>query len=60
MLELARIVNSDCNCSFIVLATVITIINYDSKTFLVQATEAKTEPWPSSSQVSLQAIVAQL
>jgi len=34
----ARIVNYDCNSSFIVLATVITIINYDRKTFIVQAT----------------------
>ena len=34
----ARIVNYDCNSSFIVLATVITIINYDHKTFIVQAT----------------------
>ncbi len=32
------IVNYNCNCSFIVLATVITIINYDHKTFIVQAT----------------------
>ncbi len=36
--ELARIINYDCNCSFLVLATVITIINYDRKTFIVQAT----------------------
>jgi hypothetical protein len=34
----ARIVNYDRNCSFIVLATVITIVNYDRKTFIVQAT----------------------
>ena len=34
----ARIINYDCNCSFIVLATVITIVNYDRKTFIVQAT----------------------
>jgi hypothetical protein len=26
-------------CSFIVLATVITIVNYDCKTFIVQATK---------------------
>jgi hypothetical protein len=32
------IINYDHNCSFIVLATVITIINYDCKTFIVQAT----------------------
>jgi hypothetical protein len=36
--KLARIVNYDCNCSFIVLATVIKIINYYRKTFIVQAT----------------------
>ncbi len=30
-LELARIVNYDCNSSFIILATVITIVNYDRK-----------------------------
>ncbi len=34
MLELARIVN----CNFVVLAIVITIVNYDRKTFIVQAT----------------------
>ena len=34
----ARINNYDCNSSFIVLATVITIVNYDCKTFIVQAT----------------------
>ncbi len=32
------IINYDCNSSFIVLATVITIVNYDHKTFIVQAT----------------------
>ena len=32
------IVNYDCNHSFIVLATVITIINYNRKTLTVQAT----------------------
>jgi hypothetical protein len=32
------IVNYDRNCNFIVLATVITIVNYDCKTFIVQAT----------------------
>jgi hypothetical protein len=36
--ELARIINHNCNCSFIVLATVIMMINYDHKTFIVQAT----------------------
>jgi hypothetical protein len=39
-LELARIINYAHNCSFIVLATVITIVNYDRKTFIVQATDA--------------------
>jgi hypothetical protein len=29
----------DRNCSFIEVATVITIVNYDRKTFIVQATE---------------------
>jgi hypothetical protein len=32
------IINYDRNHSFIVLATVITIVNYDRKTFIVQAT----------------------
>ncbi len=32
------IVNYDRNCSFIVLATVITIVNYDHHLFIVQAT----------------------
>jgi hypothetical protein len=32
------IVNYNCNCSFIVLATVIMIVNYNCKTFIVQAT----------------------
>jgi hypothetical protein len=39
MLAKARIINYDCNCSFIVLATVITIVNYDRHLFIVQATE---------------------
>jgi hypothetical protein len=30
------------SCSFIILATVITIVNYDHKTFIVQATEPAT------------------
>jgi hypothetical protein len=34
---IARIVIYDHNCSFIVLATVITIVNYDHKIFIVQA-----------------------
>jgi hypothetical protein len=32
------ILNYDHTCSFIALATVITIVNYDRKTFIVQAT----------------------
>jgi hypothetical protein len=35
-------VNYNCNCSFIVLATVIMIVNYDHKTFIVQATDYVT------------------
>jgi hypothetical protein len=38
----ARIVNYDCNCSFIVLATVIMIVNYDRHLFIVQATGDET------------------
>jgi len=30
-----------CDCSFIVQATVITIVNYDHKTFIVQATVSR-------------------
>jgi hypothetical protein len=37
--DLAMVINYDRNHSFIVLATVITIVNYDCKTFIVQATE---------------------
>ncbi len=33
------IVNYDRNCSFMVLDTVITIVNYDHHMFIVQATE---------------------
>ncbi len=33
------IINYNRNHSFIVLATVITIVNYDRKTFIVQATD---------------------
>jgi hypothetical protein len=40
MLAKARIVNYNHNCSFIVLATVITIVNYDRHLFIVQATGA--------------------
>jgi len=36
--DLAMIVNYNCNHSFIVLDTVIKIINYSCKTFIVQAT----------------------
>ncbi len=34
----ARIINYDHKCSFIVLTTVITIVNYDCHLFIVQAT----------------------
>ncbi len=36
--DLAMIINYDHNHSFIVLASVITIVNYKDKTFIVQAT----------------------
>ncbi len=39
MLALAMIINNNRNYCFIVLATVITIVNYDRKTFIVQATD---------------------
>ncbi len=39
--DLAMIINYNLNHSFIVLATVITIVNYDHKTFILQATEEK-------------------
>ncbi len=35
----------DCNHSFIILATVIMIINYDHKTFIVQATDWAGAPY---------------
>ncbi len=35
-----KIVNYDRNCCFIVLATVITIVNYNCHLFIVQAAEA--------------------
>jgi hypothetical protein len=38
------IVNYNRNHSFIVLATVITIINYDIKTFILQATDVLKGP----------------
>jgi hypothetical protein len=41
--DLAKIINYDHNHSFIVLATVITIVNYDHKTFIVQATCLTTQ-----------------
>jgi hypothetical protein len=37
--DLAMIINYDCNHSFIALATVIMIVNYDRKTFIAQATD---------------------
>jgi hypothetical protein len=57
-LELARIVNYDRNSSFIVLATVITIVNYDCKTFIVQAT-VRGVPEPSVS-VDAAAVLADM
>jgi hypothetical protein len=39
MLAKARIINYNRNCSFIVLATVIIIVNYDCHLFIVQATD---------------------
>jgi hypothetical protein len=41
------IVNDDCNHSFIVLATVITFVNYNCKTFIVQATGKVAEKRPN-------------
>jgi hypothetical protein len=41
ILAKAMIVNYDRNHNFIVLATVITIVNYDRKTFIVLATDHK-------------------
>ncbi len=38
MLAKARIINYNHNCSFIVLAIVIMIVNYDRHLFIVQAT----------------------
>ncbi len=37
--DLAMIVNYDRNHCFLVIATVITIVNYNCKTFIVQATD---------------------
>jgi hypothetical protein len=39
------ILNYNRNCSFIVLATVIMIVNYDCNTFIVQATGIKSDRW---------------
>ncbi len=36
----ARVINYDRNSSFIILGTVITIVNYDRKTFIIQATDS--------------------
>ncbi len=44
MLAKARIVNYNRNCSFMVLATVITIVNYDRHLFIVQATGGSMGP----------------
>ncbi len=44
------IINYDRNCSFIVLATVIMIVNYDRKTFIVQATGAVHFDWKTLKQ----------
>jgi hypothetical protein len=41
--DLAMIINYDHNHSFIVLATVIMIVNYDRKTFIVQATDVASK-----------------
>jgi hypothetical protein len=38
ILDKAKIVNYDCNCRFIVQATINMIVNYDRKTFIIQAT----------------------
>jgi hypothetical protein len=41
--DLAMIINYDCNHSFIVLATVIMMVNYNRKMFIVQATDLTQE-----------------
>ncbi len=51
-LELARIINYDHNSSLIVLATVIAIVNYDRKTFIVQATEGRSFLFQTSSSIN--------
>ncbi len=43
--DLAMIINYDRNHSFIVLATVIMIVNYGRKTFIVQATNQCHQQW---------------
>jgi hypothetical protein len=47
MLAKARIINYERNCSFIVLATVSTIVNYDCHLFIVQATDDKKNNLPN-------------
>ena len=49
----ARVINYNCNSSFIVLVTVITIVNYDCKTFKVQATGQRWSPQVDISLVRL-------
>ncbi len=44
----ARIVNYNRNCSFMVLATVIMIVNYDRHLFIVQATDSVGKNVPMS------------
>jgi len=48
------IVNYNHNCSFIVLATVITIVNYGRKTFIVQATRSDKRSSLFSRRISWQ------
>ncbi len=43
--DLAMIINYDRNHSFIVLTTVITIVNNGRKTFIVQATNQCHQQW---------------
>jgi hypothetical protein len=52
MLAKARIVNYDRNCSFMVRATVITIVNYDRHLFIVQATRCRIRDTLFSSQLT--------
>ncbi len=39
----ASVINYDCNSSIIVLATVITNVNYDRNSFIIQATDFSKE-----------------